>query len=299
MPPSTPARRRAVAGVAVVLAAVAALAACGDDDGDSTSATTNTAATTPGSVTDISLVPATPPSVPSVSLPAETPTELVVTELRPGSGEPAKEGDTVYVHYVGVRSEDGTQFDTNYGGQPFPVTLGAGGVIAGWEQGLTGVTSGERVQLDIPSDLAYGDQPRGDVIQAGDALSFVIDVLAVAPATDASQQPTAADLPAPETVSEPTVKDLKVGDGAVAEVGSTAIAHLAFFRVDDQSELQSTWTSQPAAITISDGDAATDPSAAIAGMKVGGRRAIIVPADQADLDPASDLVIIVDLLAVF
>ena len=70
----------------------------------------------------------------------------------------------------------------------FPVTLGAGGVIAGWDEGLVGSTAGERRQLDIPSELAYGDQPQGDVIQAGDALTFVIDVLAVVPPTDPAER---------------------------------------------------------------------------------------------------------------
>jgi peptidylprolyl isomerase len=291
MPPSSPARRRAAAAVA--LGATLLLAACGDADDDD-----DPAATSATSVPEMSLVPATQPSVPAVSLPAATPTELVVTQLRPGSGEPAEAGDTVYVHYVGVRSEDGEQFDTNFGSDPFPVTLGDGGVIAGWEQGLTGVTAGERVQLDIPADLAYGDQPSGDVIQPGDALTFVVDVLAVVPPTDPSAKPTASDLPASEAVSEPTTTDITPGEGDEAEVGSTAIAHITYFRADDQTELQSTWESQPASISISAGDLATDPSAAFVGMKVGGRRAIIVPAEQAGLDPAGDLVIIVDLLAV-
>ena len=112
---------------------------------------------------DGTLVPA---SIPDVEIPSETPTELVVTEITPGSGPKAVNGDMVLVNYVGVRSEDGTQFDTNYGGgPPFPVTLGAGGVIEGWDQGLQGVQAGERLQLDIPADLAYGDQPQGDVIK--------------------------------------------------------------------------------------------------------------------------------------
>ena len=53
---------------------------------------------------------------------APTPTELVTTVITEGTGTPAANGDTVLVHYVGVRSEDGTQFDTNYGSDPLPVT---------------------------------------------------------------------------------------------------------------------------------------------------------------------------------
>lgn len=123
------------------------------------------------------------PPKPEVEIPAETPTELVITELSPGDGPEAATGDTVVVHYIGVRSEDGTEFDNSYDrGQPFPVTLGTGSVIQGWDEGLIGARAGAQIQLDIPSDLAYGDSPQGEIIQAGDALTFVIDVMSVTPA---------------------------------------------------------------------------------------------------------------------
>lgn len=126
----------------------------------------------------------TPPK-PDVEIPTEIPTELVVTDLTEGEGAGAQAGDTVVVHYVGVRSEDGMEFDNSYdGGTPFPVVLGSGGVIPGWEEGLLGAQVGDRRQLDIPAELAYGDSPRGDVIQAGDALTFVIDVMAITPAAE-------------------------------------------------------------------------------------------------------------------
>ena len=126
-----------------------------------------------------------------------------------------------------------TQFDTNFGGDPIAVTLGAGGVIAGWDQGLVGTTQGQRVQLDIPNDLAYGDEPRGDVIQAGDALSFVVDVLAVVPPITAVA-PTAADLPlSSEVTTESEVVDLVEGDGATLEAGQTGVFHFVAARADD------------------------------------------------------------------
>ena len=54
-------------------------------------------------------------------------------------------------------------------------------MIQGWEDGLLGVQAGERVQLDIPADLAYGDTGSPPVIEPGAALTFVVDVLAVTP----------------------------------------------------------------------------------------------------------------------
>ena len=121
-------------------------------------------------------------SKPDVEIPDTLPTDLVITELEPGSGPEAEAGDTVTVNYIGVRSEDGTEFDNSYErGQPFPVVLGTGSVISGWDEGLVGVQEGARIQLDIPADLAYGDTGSGAIIQPGDALTFVIDVVSVAP----------------------------------------------------------------------------------------------------------------------
>ncbi|NNE13163.1 MAG: FKBP-type peptidyl-prolyl cis-trans isomerase [Ilumatobacter sp.] len=128
------------------------------------------------------------PPKPEVELPETIPTDLVITTLEPGDGAAAAAGDTVSVFYVGVRTEDGIEFDNNYdSGTPFPVPLGAGRVIQGWDAGLVGAQEGARIQLDIPAALAYGDQARGDVIRANDALTFVIDVVDVAPAAAADQ----------------------------------------------------------------------------------------------------------------
>ena len=124
------------------------------------------------------------PDKPDVDLPAEIPTELVVTTLIEGAGAEAAVGDTVVVHYVGVLSADGTEFDNSYDrGSPFSVPLGQGRVIQGWDDGLVGVQAGERLQLDIPAELAYGDAGSGSIIEPGAALTFVIDVLDVIPAS--------------------------------------------------------------------------------------------------------------------
>ena len=157
--------------VAVCLLAVSGLvlAACGDDENLApvldTSPTVAPASTVAGStVPGDSVAGTTVPGAadkPEVQIPAELPTELVITDLVEGTGEAADIGDTVTVNYVGVRSADGTEFDNSYDrGSPFPVMLGTGSVIEGWEQGLIGVKEGGRRQLDIPAELAYGDRRR-------------------------------------------------------------------------------------------------------------------------------------------
>lgn len=154
----------------IAVAAVVTLAACGGDDesaDDSTldsSPTSGDDASTDGSEpTDLSLVTIAPPTTvapPEVELPEAAPTELGRTVITEGAGLEAAEGDGVLVRYVGVSFDTGEQFDSNFGGgEPLPVVLGQGRVIAGWEEGLIGVQAGERLQLDIPADLAYGPAP--------------------------------------------------------------------------------------------------------------------------------------------
>ncbi|MET0146313.1 MAG: FKBP-type peptidyl-prolyl cis-trans isomerase [Ilumatobacteraceae bacterium] len=274
------------------------LVACGSGDDDASSS-----APADTTIPEVSLVPATQPtaSVPDVALPDSIPTELGVTVLTPGTGPASVAGDTVYVNYVGVLSEDGTQFDDNYGTQPYPVTLGAGGVIAGWDQGLIGVSAGERLQLDIPNDLAYGDQPQGDVIKAGDALSFVVDVRAVIPATDPATGPTSADIPvSTDAVTEVQVEDLTTGSGAAIADGDTGAFNLLAARGDTGEILDSTWeTGQVQTLTLAQGELLEGLVEGLTGMEVGGRRLITLPADETlGLDPPTNLVVIAELLGV-
>ncbi len=118
------------------------------------------------------------PDTPQVRIPDELPTELQVTCLVDGDGDHAAAGDTVIVHYIGVRSVNGQVFDASYHrGEPLPVQLGVGMVIQGWDQGLIGAQKGARIQLDIPAELAYGNRSPGAGIQPGDALTFVVDIM--------------------------------------------------------------------------------------------------------------------------
>ncbi len=104
--------------------------------------------------------------------------KLVVDDVRIGSGVAVETGDTVTVQYVGTL-RDGTKFDDSYlRGEPFTFTVGAGMVIAGWDQGLVGMkVGGERI-LVIPADLAYGNRQVGP-IPANSPLIFKIELLAI------------------------------------------------------------------------------------------------------------------------
>ena len=103
---------------------------------------------------------------------------LTYEEIECGDGEEAKEGDTVSVHYTGTL-EDGTEFDSSVGGDPFEFTIGAGSVIEGWEKGVPGMRVGGKRKLTIGPDLAYGDSGAGGVIPPGATLIFEIELLEI------------------------------------------------------------------------------------------------------------------------
>jgi FKBP-type peptidyl-prolyl cis-trans isomerase len=103
-------------------------------------------------------------------------TALKSTTLIAGTGPAVKSGQTISVNYVGVKYATGEEFDSSWSrNAPASFPIGTGNVIKGWDQGLVGVTVGSRVQLDIPADLAYGENPTGG--QPGGALRFVVDIL--------------------------------------------------------------------------------------------------------------------------
>jgi peptidylprolyl isomerase len=81
-----------------------------------------------------------------------------------GSATVAKAGDTVKVHYTGTLA-DGTQFDSSAGRDPLEFTLGAGNVIAGFDEGVTGMKVGEKKTITIPAAEAYGEYRDDMVIQ--------------------------------------------------------------------------------------------------------------------------------------
>ena len=120
-----------------------------------------------------------PSDKPAVDVPdGPPPTELQLDDLSVGDGPEAAAGQTVEVHYVGVSHATGEQFDASWDrGDTFRFGLGAGQVIAGWDQGVAGMRVGGRRRITIPPHLAYGSQGAGGVIGPDETLVFVVDLL--------------------------------------------------------------------------------------------------------------------------
>lgn len=106
------------------------------------------------------------------------PSGLQYKVLQQGAGATPKADDVVVAHYRGTLI-DGTEFDNSYKrGQPLNIPVN--GVIAGWTEALQKMKVGSKWQLCIPSELAYGEEPReGSPIPPNAVLLFDIELLGI------------------------------------------------------------------------------------------------------------------------
>ena len=152
---------------------------------------------------DVPLIEATDESVKGygrmVDDPEECPIEITrwpAQGWRPvdeGTGDEAKPGDVVEVHYTGKLKADGTVFDSSVKrGQAFKFPVGQGKVIKGWDETIVGMKPGELRTITIPSDMAYGERARGKIPANAD-LVFQVEMMRITPgAPPAPKKPAQA-----------------------------------------------------------------------------------------------------------
>ncbi len=137
---------------------------------------------------------AEPTTAAPASAPAPAPMESQVADVsalskddtKAGTGSEARPGMTVSVHYTGwlydptAADKRGKKFDSSKDrNEPFEFPLGAGQVIAGWDQGVAGMKVGGTRILTIPSNMGYGARGAGGDIPPNAALLFEVELLGV------------------------------------------------------------------------------------------------------------------------
>ncbi|MGH9411492.1 MAG: FKBP-type peptidyl-prolyl cis-trans isomerase [Vicinamibacterales bacterium] len=133
----------------------------------------------------------TTPSTTTTPTASTPPTSLVIVDLIVGTGDPAASGDAVTTDYTGWLYDatkpdlKGLQFQTSVGSTPLPFTIGAGQVIEGFDQGVTGMKVGGLRRLIVPASLGYGNQRSGG-IPPNTPLIFEITLDSVTPPSTGS-----------------------------------------------------------------------------------------------------------------
>lgn len=183
---------------------------------------------------------------------------LIIEDIKIGEGMEVKPGSAVVAHYHGTLKADPTViFDSSFRrGEPaaFPLS----GVIAGWQKGVPGMKVGGVRRLIIPADLAYGSQQKGADIPPNSDLVFIIQLL------DAL-----------------FIEDIKEGTGPAAEGQFLAVTTHTITNeageVVDRADAANPYVWLPGEMMspMSGFDAM---QAALTGMKIGGKRKIMIPA---------------------
>jgi peptidylprolyl isomerase len=330
---------RALVPVTVVLAATLALAACGASSSPtaSSSASGASGATGPVSTGDCAGTPTGADyevgnagvivtggldAAPVVKLGPDTSkvTKLQVCDLVQGTGAAVAAGSSITAQYLGIGAVSGKKFDASWDrGQPSTFSLAQ--VIPGWTNGIPGMKVGGRRLLVIPGDQAYGANPPSADIAKDEALVFVVDAVPTPVPTvgphvegtagvtvtgEAGKAPTLTVSPETAKVTDLTISDITVGTGAEATAGAKVTMHYVGAVGTTGKTFDSSWTTgKPVTFDLT--QIITGIADGVPGMKVGGRRLIVMTAAQGfGANPPSGLavkaneplVFVVDLVSV-
>ena len=107
-------------------------------------------------------------------------TELIIEDMKVGTGPSPKKGDTISVHYTGWLA-NGKKFDSSLDRkEPLKFKIGMNQVIKGWDQGVITMKVGGKRKLTIPPNLAYGNRNVGNgLIPPNSTLIFEVELLKI------------------------------------------------------------------------------------------------------------------------
>lgn len=206
---------------------------------------------------------------------------LIVEDFVLGTGETATDGSEVKVHYTGYLL-DGTTFDSSVTrNRPFDFPLGARRVIKAWDAGVKGMKVGGKRRLICPPDLAYGNRRAGK-IPPGSTLVFTVELLEVTPPPPPPKGDEAYE---GKVVREEKrenglhIYDYALGEGPESKAGDTLVVHYTGTLDDGTVFDSSVPRKRPFTFPLGAGRVIKGWDQGMAGMKVGGLRKLVVPAE--------------------
>jgi len=211
---------------------------------------------------------------------------LQYLEVDPGSGRAPVAGDLVSMNAV-ISLADGTEIANSLqNGQAITVVLGRNELLPGWEEGLALMKAGGKAKMVLPPDLAFGEEGYG-AIPPNSQVVLDVELLSV----DEPPQPSeVAESDLTTTESGLKYYDLTEGDGGEAAANSTVTTHYTVWVAGDDanSYILSSAGNQPVTFVVGRGDTVFPGwDEGVTGMKVGGKRLLVIPPELALGDQAS------------
>jgi peptidylprolyl isomerase len=182
---------------------------------------------------------------------------LQITDTVVGNGKEITKGDIATLHYTG-QFIDGKIFDSSVGGEPFTTAIGVGQLIAGWDEGLIGMKVGGKRSLVVPPELGYGDAEIPG-IPANSTLTFDVELVDVKEGLK--------------------ITDTVVGTGDEVKVGDRISIHYHGTLLDGTIFDSSVERGTPFQCRIGVGQLIQGWDIGIIGMKKGGKRTLVIPAE--------------------
>lgn len=220
--------------------------------------------------------PPQPTEVASADL-TTTESGLQYADLTQGAGAEAVAGNIVITHFtIWQQGEEGLEYvATSEGSEPLTFVQGAGDtVFPGWEEGVLGMQVGGKRQLIVPPELGMGETGGGNI--AGNT-TLVMEI----ELTDVLEQPTLSRMPESElTTTESGLQyaDLVTGEGAAVESGATVSVQYSGWLENGTLFDSSVTRGEPISFTLGQGNVIQGWDEGLIGMKVGGKRQLIIPA---------------------
>ena len=232
---------------------------------------------------------------------------ITIDDFVLGEGLEAVKGAAVVMHYTGYLT-DGTVFDTSLKrGRPFPFALGAGRVIKGWDLGIVGMRVGGKRRLVIPAEFGYAARAAGK-IPPNSTLIFTVELVSMTPPLPPPQPLSAyqgAALKTDKRSDGLIISDYNIGTGAEATEGHELRVHYQGTLKDGTEFDSSHKRGKPIAFVLGRGRVIKGWDLGIAGMKVGGLRKLVIPAElgykeraRGKIPANSELTFLVELMAV-